>query len=232
MATSHPFDRRRFDRVVLPHLDRLVAFARRLGAGDAEVDDWVQDAVMRAWRASGQLADERSVRAWLFQILRGVATDDARSRARRRGLVDVIALEERHEEMVASDAPDPLEALLTSATAASIQAALDSIPEEFAQAVELHDLHELKYREIAVRPVSCWRTTLQGEAVSAWAYRWGNRVIIAYVVPEALFFRQPQVRDAVARDGRYTVPMGTRASWRGQRSGRECWSWVMRRCRS
>ncbi len=141
--------RRRFERLVLPELDRLVAFARRLGAGDGEAQDWAQEAVTRAWRAFAQLEDDRSARAWLFRILRAVAADEARTRARRRALVDVIELEERHEDMVASDAPDPLQALLEAATAARVQAALDSLPEEFAAAVELHDLHELKYREIA-----------------------------------------------------------------------------------
>ena len=142
-------DRRRFERLVLPELARLVAFARRLGADPAEAQDWTQDAVTRAWRAFAQLADDGSARAWLFRILRTVAADEARTRARRRALVDVTELEERHEEMVASEDPDPLQALLSASTAAAVQAALDAIPQEFADAVELHDLHELKYREIA-----------------------------------------------------------------------------------
>jgi RNA polymerase sigma-70 factor, ECF subfamily len=142
-------DRRRFERLVLPQLDRLVAFARRLGADHAEAQDWSQEAVTRAWRAFSQLDDESSVRAWLFRILRAVAADEARTRARRRALVDMTELEERHEEMVASDDPDPLQALLSAATTATVQAALDAIPQEFSDAVELHDLHELKYREIA-----------------------------------------------------------------------------------
>ena len=76
-------------------------------------------------------------------------------------------------------------------------------------------------RAPGVRPVSCWRTTLQGEAVSAWAYRSGNRIVVAYVVPEALFFRQPQVRDAVARDGRYTTSAGEASvvAWPAERNG-------------
>jgi anti-sigma factor RsiW len=76
-------------------------------------------------------------------------------------------------------------------------------------------------RAPGVRPVSCWRTTLQGEAVSAWAYRSGNRIVVAYVVPEALFFRQPQVRDAVAHDGRYTTSVGDASvvAWPAERNG-------------
>ena len=76
-------------------------------------------------------------------------------------------------------------------------------------------------RATGARAVSCWRTTLQGEPVSAWAYRWGNRVVVAYVVPEPLFFRQPGVRHAVARDGRYATTQGSASvvAWPAQRSG-------------
>jgi RNA polymerase sigma-70 factor, ECF subfamily len=142
-------ERGRFEDLVLPHLDRVVAFARRLGADGIEAQDWAQETVTRAWRGFAQLADDRSARAWLFGILRAVAHDEARTRAHRRALVDIIELEAHHEELVASDAPDPLQALLGAATAAAVQAALDGLPEEFAQPVELHDLHDLKYREIA-----------------------------------------------------------------------------------
>ena len=149
MTQSRSTGRGAFQDLVLPHLDRLLAFARRLGADEIEAQDWAQETVTRAWRAFDQLEDEGVVRAWLFRILRAVAADEARTRARRRALVDIIQLEEHHEELVASDAPDPLQTLVAAATTARIQEALDGIPEEFAQPVELHDLHDLKYREIA-----------------------------------------------------------------------------------
>lgn len=56
--------------------------------------------------------------------------------------------------------------------------------------------------------LSCWTTTLQGQPVAAWAYRWRDRIVIAYVVPEALFFHPPVVREAVQREGRYAAADG------------------------
>lgn len=56
--------------------------------------------------------------------------------------------------------------------------------------------------------VSCWATTLQGHPAAAWAYRWRDQVVVAYVVPESLFFRQPAVREAVQREGRFLATDG------------------------
>ncbi len=53
--------------------------------------------------------------------------------------------------------------------------------------------------------ISAWRTTIRGEAAAALAYRYGDHVLVQYVVSEALFFRQPRVRQAVARNGRYVA---------------------------
>lgn len=143
-------DRRgRFDQLIAPHVDRLLAFARRLTREEDDAADVVQETAVRAWRSLDGLEDERRARAWLFRIAYAVAMEDARARARRRTLVDVVRLEERHERLVASADTGPLEAMLASATAREVEDALESIPEEFARAVELHDLHDLKYREIA-----------------------------------------------------------------------------------
>ena len=59
-----------------------------------------------------------------------------------------------------------------------------------------------------VRMLGAWRVEVGGEPAAAVAYRLGDDVIIQYVVSEALFFRQPMVRDAVARVGRFVTSDG------------------------
>jgi RNA polymerase sigma-70 factor (ECF subfamily) len=137
-----------FQSSTLPHLDRLVALASRWGDRD-EAEDYVQETYARAWTAFHQLRDKNAVFPWLCQILRTVANERRRTLARRRDLVFVTELEAAHEEMVASDDPSPLENLLGRLEADALREALRSIPEDFAEAVELHDMHGLKYREIA-----------------------------------------------------------------------------------
>ena len=140
--------RARFQSSTLPHLDRLVAVASRWADGH-EAEDYVQETYLRAWAAFDQLRDPTAAFAWLCQILRTVANERRRTRSRRQGLVFITQLEAAHEEMVASDSPSPLDHLLARLEAGQLREALRSIPEEFAEAVELHDVHGLKYREIA-----------------------------------------------------------------------------------
>jgi len=140
--------RARFQASTLPHLDRLVALASRWADGH-EAEDYVQETYVRAWAAFDQLRDTGATFPWLCQILRTVANERRRTRARRQGLVFITELEAAHEEMIASDAPSPLDELLARLEAGKLREALRSIPEEFAEAIELHDVHGLKYREIA-----------------------------------------------------------------------------------
>src|SRR5207248_3735240 len=103
--------RARFHASTLPHLDRLVAVASRWGDGH-EAEDHVQETYLRAWAAFDQLRDDDAAFPWLCQILRTVAIERRRTRARRQRLVFVTELEAAHEEIVASDAPSPLDELL------------------------------------------------------------------------------------------------------------------------
>jgi RNA polymerase sigma-70 factor, ECF subfamily len=140
--------RARFQSSTLPHLDRLIALASRWGDGH-EAEDYVQETYVRAWAAFDQLRDPDAAFPWLCQILRAVANERRRAHARRQKLVFIAPLEAAHEEIVASDAPSPLDDLLVRLESGRLRDALRSIPDDFAEAVELHDVHGLKYREIA-----------------------------------------------------------------------------------
>jgi RNA polymerase sigma-70 factor (ECF subfamily) len=140
--------RARFQATTVPHLDRLVALAARWGDGN-EAEDYVQETYARAWVAFDQLRNPDAAFAWLCQILRTVANERRRTHARRQGLVFVVEWESAHEELVASDDPSPLEDLLARLQTGKVREALRSIPEEFAEAIELHDVQGFKYREIA-----------------------------------------------------------------------------------
>ena len=138
----------RFQAATLPHLHRLVALASRWSNGN-EAEDCVQETYVRAWTAFDQLRDADAVFAWLCQILRTVVGERHRTSARRQQLVSMTQLEAAHEEIVGSDAPSPLDELLARLETGRLREALRSIPEDFAEAVALHDVHGLKYREIA-----------------------------------------------------------------------------------
>jgi RNA polymerase sigma-70 factor (ECF subfamily) len=140
--------RARFQSIALPHLDRLVGVASRWADG-YEAEDYVQETYARAWTAFDQLRDPGAAFPWLCKILRTVANERRRTLARRRDLLFITELEDAHAEIVANDAPSPLDDLISRMEVRSLREALRSIPEDLAEAVELHDVHGLKYREIA-----------------------------------------------------------------------------------
>ncbi|MGW3151750.1 sigma-70 family RNA polymerase sigma factor [Streptomyces sp. NPDC001177] len=67
------------------HASLLLRFAARLLGGDwHRAEDLVQEAVLRAWRHSAELAaDPERARPWLFTVVRNLAIDDHRARRLR-----------------------------------------------------------------------------------------------------------------------------------------------------
>ena len=139
----------RFQTLVLPHLDRLSGFARRRTGSIGDAEDVVQDACMRAWGAFDELRDETRVRAWLYRIVRTVLSDSLKKEGRRRQLVSITRLEEAHEAMVGGDPDFAFSEVVGRIEREVLHAALATIPEDFAVAVELHDIDGFKYQEIA-----------------------------------------------------------------------------------
>ena len=139
----------RFNALVLPHLDRLLAFAIRRTDAVADAEDAVQEACIRAWRALDDLRDDSRVRAWLYRILRSVLGESEERRARRRQLVSITRLEEAHDEAVAGDADALFDEIAARLSSDEVRAALRQLPDDFAVAVELHDIDGFKYQEIA-----------------------------------------------------------------------------------
>jgi RNA polymerase sigma-70 factor, ECF subfamily len=141
--------RARFNALVLPHLDRLLAFAMRRTSAAADAEDALQEACVRAWVAFDELRDPAAVRAWLYRILRTVLSENEARSARRRRLVSITRLEDAHEELIASDRDNLFDEVAARLSSEEVHAALEQLPEDFAVAVELHDIDGFKYQEIA-----------------------------------------------------------------------------------
>jgi RNA polymerase sigma-70 factor (ECF subfamily) len=139
----------RFNALVLPHLDRLLGFAKRRTDDSADAEDAVQEACVRAWLAFGDLRDDALARPWLYRILRSVLSDTHEKSGRRRQLVPISRLEDTHEDLVATDSDFVFAEVAARIDGETLRAALATIPDDFASAVELHDIDGFKYNEIA-----------------------------------------------------------------------------------
>ena len=141
--------RPRFEAVILPHLDRLLAFAVRRCDSVADAEDAVQEACMRAWVGFADLRDDSSARAWVYRILRTVLSDAREKTGRRQQLVYITRLEDVHDELIGGEHDAVFSEVVARLDADAVRRALREIPEDFAAAVELHDIDGFKYAEIA-----------------------------------------------------------------------------------
>ena len=122
----------------------------RLTRNRADAEDLVQDTFVKAFRHSGQFKRGTNLRAWLYTILHNTWRN--RRRDAGRDAVDVDS--DQVEQLTASGSggeqiETPERILLRSTLDADLQAALDSLPEAFREAVWLRDVEEFTYAEIA-----------------------------------------------------------------------------------
>jgi len=139
----------RFQALIQPHLGRLLRFTCRRVREAADAEDVVQEACARAWVGFAELRDEALALPWLYRILRSSLSDFHDKQDRRERLAPTLTLEGSHE-VAGESVPGPLEELIASASTERIHELIRMLPEEFALAIELHDLEGLRYRDIAV----------------------------------------------------------------------------------
>jgi RNA polymerase sigma-70 factor (ECF subfamily) len=122
---------------IVGHLPRLRRFARSLARSPHDADDLVQIAVERALLRIEQWRPGSNLLSWLFGIVRNAWIDEARSRGRRDRL---FAPEEAAVEVGIRTHDAEVDMW-------SVQAALESLPEEQRAAIGLVLIEGLSYKE-------------------------------------------------------------------------------------
>ena len=136
----------RFEAIVLPHLDAAYTLARYLTRHEADAQDVVQDAYLRALKYFDGFrgTEEGDGRAWLMAIVRNTAYT---WRRRYRQEASAAEFDEQvHSESVAEVHPEA--AVLASSARESLHQALDRLPPEFREVIVLRELQGLSYKEI------------------------------------------------------------------------------------
>ena len=135
---------RAFDDIIPPHLDAAFNYARWLTGNDADAEDVVQDACVRALRFFGARR-EGDARAWLFTIVRNTWYSRVARRGRAR---DATSIEDTSGEP-ADVALDPEALLLQQQAVVRVRSALEQLPSEFREVIVLREIEGLSYKEIA-----------------------------------------------------------------------------------
>lgn len=148
----------RFEAEFLPNLPSLLAVASRLTGTRTEAEDLVQDTLLKAYRSRKQYRAGTNPRAWLMAILRNTFLNGYRRRNLERRVFDGPDADALAPGWVGASSlraiRDPHSGALHSLLEAPLLSAIDELPAEFKMTVQLADIEELSYREIA-ESMSC-----------------------------------------------------------------------------
>lgn len=133
-----------FEKAVLPHLDAAYNLARWLTRENADAEDVVQEAYLRALKFFGGFHGLNG-RAWLLTIVRNTCYTWLQQN--RSHELTTSFDEEMHS--VEADGTNPEVLLLQSAAKELVRQALEELPVEFREVMVLRELEGMSYKEIA-----------------------------------------------------------------------------------
>jgi len=131
------------DDALLPHLDAAYNLARWLTGNDADAEDVVQDAFVRALGSLDQFRGGDR-RAWLLAIVR----NGCHSLYRRQRVREATDFDEAHH----SDeqrTPSPERLAIDRERSDGVQRAIAALAPEFREVIVLRELEGLSYKDIA-----------------------------------------------------------------------------------
>jgi len=142
-----------FERLTLPHLDAAFNLAFWLVRSEADAEDIVQDAYVRAFRGFHGFAGT-DARPWLLAIVRNAAY---RWLSNRRRSANVVSLDEAFggpgdepaEAQIVSEDPTPEAQLLGAVDRGLVRSAIAELSPIFREVIVLREIEGLAYREIS-----------------------------------------------------------------------------------
>jgi RNA polymerase sigma-70 factor (ECF subfamily) len=145
-------DKKAFELLVLKYQRKLERLLSRVIRDPAEIEDVAQEAFIKAYRALPNFRGESAFYTWLYRIGINTAKNYLISLGRRAPTSTEFDSEEAESFEEASGLRDintPEAQLMTKQIAETVNATIDSLPEELKTAITLREIDGLSYEEIA-----------------------------------------------------------------------------------
>jgi RNA polymerase sigma factor (sigma-70 family) len=147
---------RRFEQLIMPHLDSAHNLARWLVHNDSDAEDIVQEACLRAYKYLDGFEGGDPI-GWLLAIVRNTSFSWMKHKRRREAQTDYAAVD---EEVLEYEAPtigggsqalsrDPETLLIERRERIRLNHLIQQLSTEHREMVVLRDIEDLSYREIA-----------------------------------------------------------------------------------
>lgn len=158
---------REYEQLIEQFRGQLDRAALGLTGDPDDAADLVQETLIRTFRYFHNFEQGSNFRAWALRILHNTHISRYRQQRKNQETLawDEIAEhgEAQLEEAVAESQPPPEASVLKMLPDEEVQAAIDSLPDEFRVVLEMADLRDLSYAEIGQRlrlPIGTVRSRL------------------------------------------------------------------------
>lgn len=140
-----------FKNEAMIHIDALYNFALRMTGDPEDANDLVQETYLKAYRFFDSFEKGTNCKAWLFRILKNSYINRYRKESKEPDKVDYDEIKEFYHTVKHSslDSNDMQEKIFGELLDDEVARALESLPEDFREVVQLCDIEGFTYEEIA-----------------------------------------------------------------------------------
>jgi RNA polymerase sigma-70 factor (ECF subfamily) len=145
-------DKKAFELLVGKYQRKITRLLSRMIRDQSEVEDVAQEAFIKAYRALPSFRGESAFYTWLYRIAINTAKNYLATLGRRPVLSTEYEDEDGETLDTASQLPDlntPETELMNRQIVATVNQAVDALPEELRTAITLREMEGLSYEDIA-----------------------------------------------------------------------------------
>jgi RNA polymerase sigma-70 factor (ECF subfamily) len=144
-------DKSAYNLLVIKYQNRIVQLVNRYVKDPFEAQDVAQEAFIKAYRALGSFRGDSAFYTWLYRIAINTAKNYLLIRTRKGHdyQVEIQEAEDSEHAPQLQDNETPENLLLNEEIIATIQRAIDNLPEEMRLAIIFREFDGLSYEEIA-----------------------------------------------------------------------------------
>jgi RNA polymerase sigma-70 factor (ECF subfamily) len=142
-------DKKAFELLVVKYQRKLMRLISRLIRDQAEAEDVVQEAFIKAYRALPQFRGDSAFYTWLYRIGINTAKNYLVTQGRRAPTSTEEEAETFDDGDQLRDINTPESMLATKQIAETVNLAMEVLPEELRTAITLREIEGLSYEDIA-----------------------------------------------------------------------------------
>jgi RNA polymerase sigma-70 factor (ECF subfamily) len=151
LTAQEQIKQKEFQEEAVAHINSLYNYALHLTMNPDDAEDLVQETYLKAYKFFNSFERGTNCKAWLFKILKNNYINKFRKNSREPGKVDYDLIKDFYHTIkdVQSDTTEAESDFFHSLLHEEVYQALQSLPDEFREVIQLCDIEGFTYEEIA-----------------------------------------------------------------------------------